>query len=40
MLTVEIRDLARTRPTGLLDRQFPENLLFGQAQVSEKNFNF
>ena len=34
------RDLARTRPTSLLDRQFPDNLLFGQANISMKNFNF
>ena len=32
--------LARTRPNCLLDRQFPENLLFGQAKVSMKYFQF
>ena len=32
------RDLARTRPACLLDRQFPENFPFGQANISMKNF--
>ena len=31
------RDFAWTRPACLLDRQFPENLLFGQAKFSMKN---
>ena len=34
------RDLARTRPACLLDRQFPEKLLCGQAKVSMKKFQF
>ena len=34
------RDLARTCPARLLDRQFPENLLFGYAKISMKNFQF
>ena len=32
------KDLVRTCPVCLLDRQFPENLLFGQAKISMKNF--
>ena len=28
------RDLARTRPTCLLDRYFPKKLRFGQAKIS------
>ena len=32
------RDLSKTRPACLLDRQFPENRLFGQAKNSLKNF--
>ena len=35
-----VRDLARTRPNCLLDRQFPENLLYGQANIYMKNFKF
>ena len=35
-----IRDLARTSPACLLDRQFPENLLFGQAKFSVTIFQF
>ena len=35
---IEGRDLARTHPACLLDRQFPENLGFGQAKISLKNF--
>ena len=34
------RDLTRTLPTCLLERQFPENLLFGQAKISMKIFLF
>ena len=34
------RDLARTRLACLLDRQFPENLLFGQANFAMLNFQF
>ena len=34
------RDLAKTCPTCLLDRQFPEKLLFGQAKISMKKFQF
>ena len=34
------RDLATIRPACFLDRQFPENLLFGQAKISIKNFQF
>ena len=34
------RDLARTRPVCLLERQFPKNLLFGQAKISRKIFQF
>ena len=30
------RDLARTSPVCLLDRQFTENLPFGQAKISRK----
>ena len=33
------RDLARTGPAYLLDRHFSENLLFGQAKISMKNFD-
>ena len=33
-----VRYLARTCIACLLDRQFPENLLFGQAKISMKNF--
>ena len=29
-----MRDLARTGPVCLSDRQFPENLLFGLAKIS------
>ena len=32
------RDLARTCPSCLMDRHFLENLLFGQAKISIKNF--
>ena len=32
------RDLASNRPAYLLDRQFPENLIFGKAKFSMKNF--
>ena len=38
-----IRDLARTSPAcllDLLDRQFHENFLFGQAKISMNIFNF
>ena len=34
------RDLARTRRAGLLDRQFPETLRFGQAKFCMKTFQF
>ena len=34
------RDLARTHPVRLLDRQFPENLLFGQAKFLQRIFSF
>ena len=34
------RDLARTGPAYLLDRQFPGNLLFEQAKIFIKNFQF
>ena len=34
------RDLARICPACLLDSQFPETLLFGQAQIYMKNFQF
>ena len=37
---VLIRDLARTRPAHVLDKQFPENHLFGQAKISIKKFTF
>ena len=29
--------IARTRPACLLDRRFPENLIFGQAKISMEN---
>ena len=32
------RDLERIRPACLVDRQFPENLPFGQANITIKNF--
>ena len=34
------RDLARGRPACILDRQFPENFLLGQATLSLKNSQF
>ena len=34
------RELARTRPTCLLDRQFFKNLLFGQAEIPMMIFQF
>ena len=34
------RDLARTHLACLLDRQFPENLVFEKANFSIKKFNF
>ena len=34
------RDLARNSQACLLDRQFPENLLFGQANIFVMNFQF
>ena len=34
------RNLASTHPACLLDRQFPKNLLFEQANISIKNFQF
>ena len=34
------RDLARTRLTWLSDRQFPDNLPFGQPKISMGNFQF
>ena len=37
---VYTKDLARTHLTCRLDRQFPENLHFGQANISVKNFQF
>ena len=33
------RDLARACPARLLDRQCPENLLFGQVGISKKFFH-
>ena len=36
---INFRDLARTCPTCLLNRQFNENLLFQQAKISVKNFH-
>ena len=38
--TLGARDLARTRPTCLLERQFQKNLLFGQAKIYMKIFQF
>ena len=37
---LRVGDLARTRPACALDRQFPENFLFGQAKTSIKNIQF
>ena len=34
------KDLAKTHPPYLLDRQFRDNLLFGQANISIKNFQW
>ena len=39
MTTCEGRDLARTLLARLLDRQFPEDILFGQTELSKKKFN-
>ena len=39
-LAPQSRDLARTRPACLLDRQFPEKLFFGQRKNSMKNSQF
>ena len=36
----DCRDLARIHLACLLDRQFSEKLLFGQATISMKNFPF
>ena len=40
VLKIWVRDLARTRPTCLLDRSVPKDLLFGQAKISMKIFQF
>ena len=37
---VSSRDLARSRTACLMNRQFPENLLFGQATFCMKNLEF
>ena len=39
-LGVQSRDLVRTHPASLLDRQFLENLLFGQEIFQRRFFNF
>ena len=39
VLSIRSRDLAMTRPACLLDRQFPEILLFGQAKKFYKEFS-
>ena len=37
---IQAKTVARTRPACLLARQFPGNLLFGQAKLSMKDFQF
>ena len=32
-------DLARTHPTCLLDKQFPDNFIFEEAKISMTNFH-